>query len=104
MHPLRSPPADHRVLSRGRDRRRRKNRGSRFTGSEKEASDAAKTYTPGQSGVVVRLGPPISAKYVTHWASTIVARVAQLSVDYNAIKLDEFHTMIPNGLCKPYFG
>jgi hypothetical protein len=55
------------------------------------------------SAFAVRLGPPISAKYVSHWASTIAARVARLSVQYNTIELDDFHSTLLERLCKPYF-
>lgn len=55
------------------------------------------------SAFAVRLGSPISAKYVSPWASTIAARVAQLSVQYNRIELDDFYSTLLSRLCKPYF-
>jgi len=55
------------------------------------------------SAFAVRLRPPISAVHVSHWASTIAARVAQLSVQHNKIELDDFHSTLLAQLCKPYF-
>jgi hypothetical protein len=54
------------------------------------------------SAFAVHLGPPVSAEYVLHWASTIAARVARLNVQYNRIDLGEFRTGLLERLCRDY--
>ncbi len=54
------------------------------------------------SALAVRLGPPISPEYVSHWASTIAARVAKLSVVHNGITIDEGDLKVLAQLSGPY--
>jgi hypothetical protein len=55
------------------------------------------------SALAVRKGPTVSREHILDWASTIAARVAQLSVRHNDLKISDFHAKILAALCKPYF-
>jgi hypothetical protein len=54
------------------------------------------------SAFAVKLGPPVSPEYVSHWASTIAARVARLSVAHNKIALNDLDSTILARLSAPY--
>lgn len=55
------------------------------------------------SAWAAREGPIIRREHIQHWASTIAARVAQLSVEHNRVVLDDFQRQLLASLCKPYF-
>jgi len=55
------------------------------------------------SSWTVRKGPVVSRKHVLDWASTVAARVAQLSVDHVGVKLNGLQEKCLAALCKPYF-
>lgn len=55
------------------------------------------------SALAVSRGPVVGWQNILDWASTIAARVAGLSVDYNNIVLDEFQSKLLTTLRRPYF-
>jgi len=55
------------------------------------------------SSLAVKNGPTVSREHILDWASTVAARIAQLSVTHNDIKISDFHKQILASLCKPYF-
>ena len=51
----------------------------------------------------VEKGPVVERKHILHWATTIVARIAWLSVEHNHASLNELDSSLLATLRKPYF-
>ena len=45
----------------------------------------------------------VSGEHVVHWAATVAARVAKLSVEHHEIELDDFYGPILDELARPCF-
>lgn len=55
------------------------------------------------SASAVLKGPPASPEHVLDWASTVAARVAQLSVLHNNLELEDLYKKMLDQLCKSHF-